>query len=221
MKTLNLLTPLDLGEGFNEFGRYYVTPEGVSYPSITTVLGKRPKPALDDWRKRVGDEEADRITKSSARIGSELHDVCEKFILNDETYSHMSNGCHFLFGKMKPELKNIDNVLGTELALWSDHLKLAGRCDLIADYKGECSIIDYKNSRSIKTYEHCEGYFLQGAAYARMMFERYGIVIKQMVFIIAEWQSMRARVFVEPIKPWLKPLDNVMMEYNPLWKTVN
>ena len=58
--------------------RVYVTPNGHTYPSITSVLGSQPKPSLDAWRERVGDEEADRIMKESAKLGTAVHDLCER-----------------------------------------------------------------------------------------------------------------------------------------------
>lgn len=216
MTILNLVDYYDLPEEYDDFGRKYTTANGDVYPSITTVLGKQPKPGLDDWRERLGDEKADRIMKASARVGSEFHDACEQFILG-EPVPVLSAGARMLYASAKSELKYIDDVRGIEIPMWSDHLKTAGRSDCIGSYRTVPSIIDYKNSRSPKQRDWCKDYFLQGAAYARMFYEMYGIVIKQMVIIIAVWGNPKPTVYIEKVVDWVGPLDDVMREYNPLW----
>ena len=62
--------------------RVYVTPEGNSYPSITSILGSQPKPGLVEWRKRVGDAEANKIMKEASSLGTAVHDLCEKYLYN-------------------------------------------------------------------------------------------------------------------------------------------
>lgn len=213
---LNLVDYPQISEDYNAFGRIYTNPNGDAYPSITTVLGKQPKPGLDDWRERVGDEKADRIMKASAKVGSEFHDACEQYVLGEEV-PVLSAGARMLFASARKELNNLDNIRGIEIPMWSDYLKTAGRSDLIGDYKAITSIVDYKNSRSPKPREWCTDYFLQGSAYSRMFYERYGIVIKQVVVIIAVWGQPKPTVYTEQVKDWVKPLDDVMRKYNPLW----
>ena len=214
--TLNLVEYPQMSEEYNAFGRIYTAPTGEAYPSITTVLGKQPKPGLEEWRQRVGEEQADRITKASGKVGSEFHDACERYIRGEEV-GELSAGARMLFASARKELKHLDNIRGIEIPMWSTHLKTAGRSDLIGDYKAVPSIVDYKNSRSPKPREWCHDYFLQGAAYSRMFYERYGIVIKQTVIIMSVWGHPKPTVYIEPVKDWIKPLDNVMRQYNPLW----
>lgn len=203
-------------EDYTDYGRWYTNPNGDRYPSITSVLGKQPKPGLDAWKERMGEERATRIMKASGRVGTEFHDACENYILG-EPVDVMSRGAEMLFASVKRELKNLDDIRGLEIPMWSDYLKTAGRSDLIGSYKGIPSIVDYKNSRHEKTREWCHDYFLQGAAYSRMFYERYGIAIKQIVIIIAVWGSPKPTVYIEKVRDWVKPLDQVMKEYNPLW----
>jgi len=216
MSILNLVEHYDLVEEYDSFGRKYTTSNGDVYPSITTVLGKQPKPGLDAWRERIGDDEADRIMKTSGRIGTEFHDACEQYILG-EPVPILSPGASRLYSCARKELMKIDNVRGIEIPMWSDHLKVGGRSDCIGDYNSVSSIIDYKNSRSSKQRDWCTDYFLQGAAYGRMFYELYGITVKQIVIIIAEWSNPRPTVYIEKVVDWLGPLDDVMREYNPMW----
>jgi len=214
---LNLVDYPQLSEQYTDFGRMYTNPNGDVYPSITTVLGKQPKPGLDAWRERVGDDKAERMMKASGRVGSEFHDACERFILGDAV-GVLSLGATMLFAAAKSELNHLHDIRGIEIPMWSDALKTAGRSDLIGSHRGVPSVVDYKNSRSAKPKEFCTDYFMQGAAYARMFYERYGIIIKQMVIIIAVWGQVKPTVHIEPVSNWVKPLNKVMELYNPLWK---
>ncbi len=214
---LDLVDYPQISEEYTDFGRMYTNPNGDVYPSITTVLGKQPKPGLDEWKERIGEERAIRIMKASGRVGTEFHNACEAHIRGEEV-GPLTRGASMLYGTAKKELRHLDNIKGIEIPMWSDHLKTAGRSDLIGEYKGTLSIIDYKNSRTHKEIEWCRDYFLQGAAYSRMFYERYGIAIKQIVIIIAVWGNPRPVVYIENVRDWIKPLDNVMRQYNPLWK---
>ena len=150
---LNLVSYPELVEDYNGIGRHYTTPNGTRYPSVTTVLGQMPKPGLDEWRDRVGEEKAERIMKTSAKVGSEFHDACEQFVLGNEV-PVMTHGARMLFASARRCLKKIDNVRGIEIPMWSDYLKTAGRSDCIGDYEFIPSIIDYKNSRRIKNISY-------------------------------------------------------------------
>ena len=86
--------------------------------------------------------------------------------------------------QFKGILRSVDNVLHQEVSLHSDTLGLAGRVDLIAEYEGVLSIIDFKTAKKRKKLEYVQDYFLQAAAYSFMMAETYGIAINQAVIII-------------------------------------
>jgi len=66
--------------------RYYLTPEGKKYPSVTTVSSIYAKEGIKKWRKRVGEEEATKITTQAAVRGTAVHKMCEDYINNDENY---------------------------------------------------------------------------------------------------------------------------------------
>jgi len=145
--------------------RVYVTPDGNQYPSITTILGKQPKPSLVEWRERVGDEEANRIMKEAAKIGTEVHELCERYLYNKTIISTDSESRR-VFNRMRFILGNIDNIVGLEIPVYSDKLRVAGTTDCVAEYNGKISVIDFKTSCKPKREEWIEDYYLQLAAYA-------------------------------------------------------
>ena len=110
--------------------------------------------------------------------------------------------------------KNVNNIIAQEVALYSDQLKLAGRVDCIAEWKGQLSIIDFKTSTGIKNVEMIEDYFLQCAAYSLMLDEIYGIVTEQAVIVMSVEKGLVPLVFVEPIDKWIRPLLVRNLEYN-------
>lgn len=162
--------------------RLYVTPEGNSYPSVTTVLSAMEDHSwLDAWRERVGVEEAARITKQSAERGTSMHALIENRF-RGEPIDQSAVG-YSLYRQLKIYLQNIE-PLGLELPLWSDKLRIAGRTDCVGYYKGVLSIIDYKSSRSEKNASQITNYFNQSTIYSMMLLERLGIAAKQIVILI-------------------------------------
>lgn len=184
--------PVDLGYSdliteSTEDGRKYVTPTGVKYPSITTVLGHFTKQGIIEWRKRVGEQEANRISAQATSRGTSLHKVCERYIDNEEDYfkDSMPN-VRGMFNSIKPILdERIGLVYMQEVPLYSDHLRLAGRVDLIAKFDGVTSIIDFKTSSRRKEANQITDYFEQEAAYAIMFEERVNIPVVNLVTIMA------------------------------------
>ena len=182
--------------------RHYVTPSGELYPSITTVLGELSKAAIQKWRKRVGETEANKISGKASRRGTKLHSVCEAYIQNKEEYLNGETP-HIveLFKTIEPFFERINNIHGVELALYSDHYELAGRTDLVAEFDGVLSIIDYKTSNKIKKKEWCENYFAQCSFYASAYEERTGINVPQVVIIVAV-ENEQPQLFVEKTNDW-------------------
>ena len=183
--------------------RHYVTPEGELYPSITTILGELNKAAIKAWRERVGEEEANKVAGKASRRGTSLPSVCESYIKNEEgfldkeTYNIIE-----LFKAIQPFFKRIDNVHGVELALYSDHFGVAGRTDLIAEFDGVLSVIDYKTSNKTKKKEWCESYFAQGAFYGGAYEELTKIPVTQVVIIMAV-ENEHPQLFVEKRDDWI------------------
>ena len=183
--------------------RHYVTPEGELYPSITTVLGELNKTSILEWRKRVGETEANKISTKASRRGTSVHSVCESYIKNEEGYlDGQTPNIIELFKSIEPYLERIDNIHGVELALYSNHFGLAGRTDLIAEFDGKLSVIDYKTSNRIKKKEWCANYFAQGSFYAIAYEELTNIPVSQIVIIIAVDEDV-PQLFVEHRNNWI------------------
>ena len=163
-------------------------PDGDKFRSVTTVLGDAlDKTALLEWKKKVGEEEAQKITTQAARRGTAVHTLCENYVLNKDNYIENavpSSVDSFLNIKSVLDF-NVDNILGIETPLYSKALKTAGRCDLIAEYNGIPSVIDFKTSRKLKKEEWIESYFLQTTVYSMMFEQLYKIKIPQIVVIIS------------------------------------
>ena len=179
--------------------RLYETPDG-NFPSITTVLSSLSKASIQEWRNRVGAEEANRISTQASRRGTKTHSIIEDYLQNKQDYlsGHMPDSIE-LFKSVQSILDiHVDNIYGIEVALWSKDLGVAGRCDCIAEYDGELSILDWKTSSKPKREELVESYKLQGTAYAKMYEERTGIKITQVVIVIAVSDNSPQVFFADP-----------------------
>jgi genome maintenance exonuclease 1 len=191
-------------------GRVYVNASGVAYPSATTVLGVLSRDSIAAWRKRVGEEEANKISNKASTRGTKIHTLTETYLKNenvsdkiDEVKASMLDV--EMFNKFKPILDPISNIHCQELALYSDHLRMAGRVDCIAEYQGKRAVIDFKTSNKSKSKSYIESYFMQTAAYAIMYEERTGIPVPWLVILIAVEDDV-PQVFIEKRDDWVKKL---------------
>lgn len=199
-------------ETFPDGKRYYVTPEGKKYPSVTTVVGATKKKAIMEWRQRVGEQEANRVSRVASGRGNNFHTLCEKYIQNDMPVNAMVDALE-LFYQIKPLItKHINNIWYQEQALYSDQLELAGRVDLIAEWDGVLSIIDFKSSKKLKTKEQIEDYFWQETAYALMLEERIGTPVDQIVTLMATDEG-KPLVFIERTEDHIKGLVKAIKFY--------
>lgn len=177
----------DLSAETSERGRFYTTPEGKAYPSVTTVLSySMDKQWLEDWKARVGEEGVKKISTQAARRGTVVHELAEQYMLNNPEWKrgHMpANIMSFEYIRKYLD-KHVGLIAGLELPLYSDHLRVAGRSDCIAKWDNEWSIIDFKTSKREKTKQDIQGYFLQASCYAYMFFERTGMVVPKIVILM-------------------------------------
>lgn len=189
--------------------RYYTTPDGVRLPSVTTVLGAKKKQSILEWRRRVGEEAANKISRQASSRGTNLHTICENYLNNDPKYllKVMPDALQ-MFKSIKPFLNRINNIHYQEQALWSTKIGLAGRVDCIAEFDGKLSVIDFKTSKRIKTRESIEDYFAQCTAYACMYEELIGNPIEQIVVIMAV-ENEEPLLFVEKTEDYL----NTLLDY--------
>jgi len=165
--------------------RYYnIGGENKKLVSITSVISHYKKDFFDKWRKRVGEEEANRITKRATSRGTDMHTLTEYHLLNKELPS-VQPISEMLFKIAKPTLNRINNIHALEGALYSEFLGVAGTVDCIAEFDGELAIVDFKTSAKPKPREWIEGYFVQCCAYACMLHEITGLSVKKFVIIMA------------------------------------
>lgn len=182
--------------------RHYVTPGG-KFPSITSVLGSFPKPELMAWRKRVGDQEANRISTLSANKGTKLHTLCEKYLLNEDIDKQKIMPDSFArFVEFKPILNRINNIHKLEAPLYSEKLRVAGRTDCIAEFDNVLSIIDFKTSNREKEESWIEDYFLQAAFYHIAYWELTGIKCEQLVILISV-EGGENQIFIKDPKEYV------------------
>ena len=165
-------------------GRTYIDPDGNRYPSITTVLSILNEEELAAWRKRVGDAEANKIGNRAAARGTQVHNIIEKYLLNEDISDFLPHVRQSL-GNLRPILnRSIGRIFGLEAPLYSRYLGLAGRVDCVAEWEGVPSIIDFKTSRRPKKHEKIPNYFAQMAGYAVMWEERTGMPITNTVIVM-------------------------------------
>ena len=207
----NFVTPYELTSETKDGKRYYCLPEGTKLKSVTTVLSeKTDKTALFEWRKRVGEAEATKISVQAARRGTSVHGIAERYLLNEENiYKKEMPGNIDSFKSLKPIIdENVDNIYGVELPLFSKTLKAAGKTDLVAEYCSVPSIIDFKTSRKLKQESWIENYFLQATIYSMMFESLYKIKIPQIVIMITV-DHEEPQVFVKQRKNYVDRVIDV------------
>jgi genome maintenance exonuclease 1 len=202
--------------------RFYKTPEGLLYPSVTTITSQHGKDKILEWRKRVGEEEANRISTRASNRGTKVHKICENYLNNEEDYAR-TNPAHIhktmpdtiaMFKSLQPLLdEHVNNIHALEIPLYSHHLKVAGRVDCIAEYDGKLSIIDFKTSSKLKEESWIKGYFMQCSAYAVMYEERTGIPVSQIVIMIAV-DSEHPQVFIKKRNDYIKDFISYREAYD-------
>ena len=174
----------------NENGiRYYPIPGADKYyPSVTSITSFKNAQFFVEWRNKIGEQEANRITARATQRGTAFHSLAEDYFkgqLNIDKYLENNPLSVRMFQSAKATLNRIDNIHCLESFLYSHYLGLAGRVDCIAEFDGELAVVDFKTSTKEKSEEHIEHYFVQETAYAAMFLERTGIEVKKIVTLIA------------------------------------
>ncbi len=193
-------------------GRFYTLPDGTKLPSVTTVLGAQKKDAIMAWRKRVGEDAANAISKKATGRGTNVHTLCERY-LNNESLGDIMPDALEMFLSLKPLLHRINNIHYQECALWSKQLGMAGRVDVIGEFDGKLSVIDFKTSKKIKAKPQIEDYFWQTAAYSLMYEEMIGQPIHNLVIIMAV-EDEAPLIFEERTEDHIEGLVKAIKFYN-------
>ena len=194
--------------------RYYITPSGDRYRSVTTILSQLSKEGIQKWRDKIGEAEANKISTRASNRGTKLHTMMEDYVGNVEDFAlNKMPITTSMFLDIQPYVDlNLEEVYGIEYPLYSDRLKAAGTSDLICKYAGKTTILDYKTSSKPKKEEWIENYFIQSTAYALMVKERYDLDIEQIVIMIAV-EGDNPQVFVKDPSDYVKKTINIFDTY--------
>jgi ATP-dependent exoDNAse (exonuclease V) beta subunit len=182
----NFLGDLELEKKETPGCRLYLLPDGQWVPSITSVTSFYNRDIFIKWRKRVGIEEANKITKKATTRGTDFHEaVAQAYLENKElNWDDYRPATQFMFHHAAPYLDKINNIHAIERTLYSEYLGLAGRVDCIAEYEGELAVIDFKTSEKIKPEKWMENYFVQETFYAAAYYELTEIPVKKLITLM-------------------------------------
>jgi ATP-dependent exoDNAse (exonuclease V) beta subunit len=189
-------------------GRFYVTPAGKRYQSVTTFLSKFADLTwLDEWKERVGEDVVARVSTQAKRRGTAVHEILEQIVLNNPKYAlrQMPNNLEMAESMANVLRARACNIKGVEIGLWSDRLMLAGRADMLSEFDGLMSIVDFKTSKWPKKEEDIESYFLQTTIYAMMVEELTGLYVPQIVIIIGV-DFEQPNVFIKPKRLYVQKI---------------
>ena len=180
---------------------YKLKDRTAAYPSVTTVLDSLVKEGLEEWKEAVGPEMAKAWMVKGSRRGSAAHEMIENYIFGYPEKKRMPNELD-LFLKLKSAAdKHLDNIICVEGQMVSDYLKVGGTVDLVADWDGKRSIIDWKTARKPRQLEWCDAYFMQEAAYAIMFEENTGVPINNLVTVVA-CETGDIQILKQPRNKW-------------------
>ena len=210
-----LFEPRKLERVTSESGkRLYVTPEGEKYPSVTTALSYLSRKGIAAWRARVGVETANKISSQASRSGTAMHDIAEKYTLGTLDEKAANPIALDRFRQIQPFLDDhVDVINGIELQMYSHTLMAAGTADLLCQYKGKNTVLDFKTSRRPKTKDKITNYFIQAGSYGIMAYEMYGWKPEKIVILMSV-QDDEAIVFEEDILPYMKMAKKFFQFYH-------
>jgi len=193
--------------------RVYVV-DGNKYPSISTICSYRKRKSIAEWRARVGEEEATKISTRAASAGTTLHSIVEDHLNNNLDLDKYKDKFLplLLFKQAKPMLARINNIHFQEAPLYSHEFGIAGRVDCIAEFDGKLSVIDFKTSAKEKKESWIENYFVQETGYAKMYEERSGIKVDQIVTLIT-CQNGFTQIFIKDPNDYVPLLKDYIAEY--------
>ncbi len=200
-------------------GRTYHTPDG-SYPSLTTILGKTANnPWLEQWKQRVGEEEAARVSKEATDRGTLIHSFAERHFNGESIWEELRTHpldvrqmSRDLISAVEP---NVSEIWGQEQILWSNKYRYAGRTDMVGVWKGVPSIIDFKTAKKVKAVNQIRDYFIQCCGYAVAHNAMYGTCINNIVVVITV-DGKEPQIFEKTASPFLYELQNRRNSYQQL-----
>ena len=195
--------------------RYYQTPEGQKYPSVTTVTGLLSRDHIKLWRKRVGEETANKITKQATTRGTRMHNIFEQYLRAEEPVFFDNIMESSMFEAVQPVLDEIIPI-ALEAGMWSDSLQMAGQVDCVGVWGDELAIIDFKTSSKPKEEYMADGWFHQMTAYAIMVEELTGEVIDRIVAVVGVDGGF-CQVFEADPREYVDKLYGLRNQYRTLY----
>jgi genome maintenance exonuclease 1 len=192
--------------------RLYLTPDGESLPSVTSVLSKtKDKEFLRRWKQRVGDKKAQKILDESSRIGTALHLFIERFV-NDTGYKDLTKigvkAEQMAQIIIEQGLKDVNEVWGSEVHLYYPG-KYAGTTDMVGLYKGRPAIIDFKQTNRPKKREWIQDYLMQLSAYGMAHNKIFGTDIDQGIIMMCS-RDLTYQIFELTGENWRRSADTFM-----------
>lgn len=193
--------------------RLYQTPSGNKYPSVTSVVGHKSKDSLEAWKKRVGEAEAARVSKTATDRGTRIHTLCEDFLYGKDPVPDMFDTD--MWRTLRPVVDRIDNIHALESKLYSDRLEVAGTVDCIGEFDGELSVIDFKTSKRPKNINNIDNYFVQATAYSVMFQELFDIQIPNITIIIGV-DDEQPQIFHQKRKGFINQLVDLRQSFKQI-----
>lgn len=194
----------------DEGGRTYLTPTGNKYPSVTTITSFYTAADIQAWRKRVGEGEANKVSRRASKRGSSFHSLCEDYLKKGEYNASIFD--QEMFNSVIPSLDKINNIHCIETGLYSHHLEVAGTVDCIAEYDGVLHVIDFKTSLKPKHKEWISSYFMQASSYAVMFEELTGINVPRIMVIVGV-DNHEPQIFQEKRNDWIFKFRDVREQF--------
>lgn len=173
--------------------RHYCLPDGSKVPSVTTILDTtkpiEKKQALANWKKRVGQVQAQQISTEASSRGTRMHKWLETYIKNGEMglpgTNPFSQQSHSMANIIVFEglAKNVNEFWGVEVPVYYSGL-YAGTTDCIGIWKDQPAILDFKQTNKPKKKEWIDDYFIQLAAYALAHNNTFGTDIRSGIILM-------------------------------------
>jgi ATP-dependent exoDNAse (exonuclease V) beta subunit len=216
-KHLNLPKLADIPTQTVDGSRKYCV-NGKLLPSITSVTSYQTRHSINEWRQRVGEEVANKISQFASTNGTKFHSIVEQYVDNSIDFAEYEGNENYevalkLFKQFQPLLDDVNNIHYQESALYSETLGIAGRVDCIAEYQGKLSVIDFKSSSKPKYESQIQNYFVQETGYALMYEEMTGKKVEQIVTLIS-CHSGETQVFIKNPDDYVDTLKQYIVEYN-------
>ena len=217
--THDLIKLNELSVKTEEGKRLYQTPQGKSYPSVTTVTGILSKDDIQAWRQRIGEEKADQITRAATSRGNEVHKLAELYLKNElfsqsTLFDEPKTNNYKMFEALSSVLDNkVGIVRAIEAPLYSDVLRVGGRVDLVAEWDNELAVIDFKTSSKPKKERWIDNYFMQSSAYAFMFEELTKISINKIVIAIA-LENLGTQIFIKSANDYIQQFIDLRKTYD-------